>query len=160
MIRISLGDTGLEAIVDDADEALVAGFRWRALVLPGGLTYAPAWNGYQHFYMHRLITGVAAGRRVDHENRNGLDNRRRNLRLATASQNGANRPPDRRAGGKTSHYKGVYWDKGRRRWMATIHYQGKTRSLGRWDTEDDAAAAYDRAATEVWGRFARLNLEP
>lgn len=158
MIRIPLeGD--LVVIIDDADEMLVAGFRWRPLRLKGGLIYAHAWNGRQHYYMHRLISGCAAKERVDHDNRNGLDNRRRNLRIATASQNGANRMADRRRVGKTSRYKGVFWDKARNRWMATIHHQGRTRSLGRFTDEHEAAAAYDRAAAELWGRFARLNLE-
>lgn len=159
MVRIPLPD-GQEALIDDADEALVSGFRWRTLTNPrSGHVYVHAWNGYQHFYMHRLISGAPQGRKVDHHNRNGLDNRRKNLRVATSAQNAANRIPDRRKAGTTSDYKGVFWDKSRQRWCATIHADGKTRALGRFKTEREAAEAYDRAALELWGRFARLNLE-
>jgi hypothetical protein len=159
MIRIPIGDSGLSAIIDDADELLVAGFNWFIYRASDRLFYARAWNGKQSYLMHRLISGCASNERVDHENRNGLDNRRRNLRIATPSQNGANRIPDRRKRGRTSRYKGVYLDKAREKWGATIHVDGHTRSLGRFSSEEDAAAAYDRAATEAWGRFARLNLE-
>jgi hypothetical protein len=93
---------------------------------------------------------------VDHINHNGLDNRRSNLRLATPSQNNANQRP-RQDARLTSKYKGVYYDKSRGRWAATIHVDGRTRGLGRYDTEDAAAAAYDHAAAEVWGEFALLN---
>lgn len=159
IVNIPLGDN-LHAIVDKADEALVSGFAWRVFHHPHGMTYAHAWNGKQHYYMHRLIAGAGHRELVDHENRNGLDNRRRNLRVATPGQNGANRKADNRKAGRTSRYKGVFWDKNRQRWMATIHVDGKTRSLGRFPDEELAAAAYDAAATEAWGDFARLNLEP
>lgn len=151
---------GFVTIIDDADELLVSGFPWRTLKTRSSDTrYVHAWNGRQHFYMHRLISGAAGGERVDHINRDGLDNRRRNLRVATPSQNGANRVADRRRLGTSSRYKGVAWDKTRSKWAAYIHIDGKTRGLGRFATELEAAAAYDRAAIEAWGRFARLNLE-
>jgi hypothetical protein len=158
MISIPLNED-FEALIDNADELLVAGFRWRVLRAGSSLTYAHAWNGYQHFYMHRLISGARAGERVDHVNRNSLDNRRRNLRIASASQNGANRIADQRRAGTTSQYKGVYLDRARSKWGATIHVDGHTRSLGRFPSEQAAAAAYDRAAIAAWGEFARLNLD-
>lgn len=155
MIRIPLGED-LEALIDDVDELLVAGFRWRPLRLSNGLTYAHAWNGHQHYYMHRLVSGASSVQRVDHEDRNALNNQRRNLRIATPSENGANRIPDRRRS-KTSQYKGVYWDKSKKKWGATIHINGKTKALGRFHSEDLAARAYDNAATQAWGRFALTN---
>ena len=158
MLRIQISDEH-EAIIDDADADLIAGFPWRPLVLKGGLIYVHAWNRFQHFYMHRLIAGARPKEVVDHVNRNGLDNRRRNLRIATHGQNSANRIADRRRSGKTSQYKGVHFDKSRGKWAGHIHVNGKSRALGRFNTEIEAAAAYDRAAVEAWGRFARLNLE-
>jgi hypothetical protein len=139
MILIPLGDD-FAAIIDAADEALVGGFRWK-LQRHGDLLYAHAWHRKLSLLMHRLVIGAGQGELVDHRNRNGLDNRRRNLRIATSSQNGGNRIADRRKAPKTSHYKGVYWDKSRSRWMAVIHVNGHSRSLGRFDVEDEAAAS-------------------
>jgi hypothetical protein len=111
-----------------------------------------------HVYMHRLVIGAGPGDKVDHVNRDGLDNRRINLRLATSSQNSANRIADRRRNGTSSAYKGVSWDKSRQRWTTYITVDGHHRHLGRYATELEAAAAYDAAAEEAWGDFARLNL--
>lgn len=108
-------------------------------------------------YLHRLIIGAGSGDLVDHINRNPLDNRTANLRLATRSQNAANRGADRRRNGTTSRHKGVSFNKARGKWCAYIHVDGKTRSLGRFEAEDDAARAYNKAAVEAWGEFARLN---
>lgn len=153
MLKIPLPDD-YETLIDDADALLIAGFPWRVLFKGRSSNYVHAWNGNQHVYMHRLIAGAGPKQLVDHWNSDGLDNRRNNLRTASPSQNLANQRPQR---GRTSQYKGVYWDKARQRWTATIHINGKTRSLGRHKTEDAAARAYDHAATEAWGRFARLN---
>jgi hypothetical protein len=88
---------------------------------------------------------------VDHENRDKSDNRRHNLRLATHHQNSANQ--DRK--GKT---KGVIFTKktpnSSGRWRARIRYHGKLIHLGYHATEAEAAAAYNRAAIELFGEFA------
>lgn len=155
-VAIDLGD-GQSAIIDRADADLVAGFKWRPLALEH-TTYAHAWHRNLHLYLHRLIAGAGPEEKVDHANRNGLDNRRVNLRIATNSENGANRVPDNRRAGRTSRFKGVSWSTTREKWQAYIHYQGKTRYLGRFAEEEAAARAYDAAAVEAWGEFARLNL--
>jgi hypothetical protein len=148
---------GYSTLIDNDDEELVAGFRWRVLQLPK-LYYVHAWHGQLHIYMHRLIIGAPDRKHVDHVNGDGLDNRRLNLRIATPSQNHANRSADNRISGKTSRFKGVYFDRGREKWGATIHVNGKTQGLGRYDAEEAAAAAYDLAAVKAWGEFARTNL--
>lgn len=142
------------ALIDHADVPLIEGYRWRPLHSTH-TTYVHAWQGQTHIYLHRLLMNPPEGLTVDHVNRDGLDNRRVNLRLATHSQNHGNRGPDRRAAGNSSSFKGV-WRK-RKRWCATIHYQGKTRYLGTFDTQEQAALAYDAAALATWGEFARLN---
>lgn len=140
-------------LIDRADEALVSGFRWR--LLSNG--YVMAQRGNLYIYMHRLIAGAGPDEVVDHINHDPLDNRLRNLRLCQQAQNCANRNADRRKAGTTSRHKGVSWDRSRARWAASIHIEGKTRHLGRFSTEDDAARAYNDAAVATWGEFARLN---
>lgn len=143
-------------LIDDADQLLIAGFSWRVMRTDNeDLQYAYAWNGNMHLLMHRLIAGAGLREQVDHWNGNGLDNQRYNLRIASRGQNLANR--GRQRNNRSSQYKGVCWDKNRNRWFAGIHVNGKTRNLGRHNNEEAAARAYDAAALETWGQFARLN---
>ena len=100
--------------------------------------------------MHRVILNAPPGREVDHINRNGLDNRRSNLRLATHAQNEANKPP-------RGEYKGAYWCKKSGRWRASIRVDGRLRHMGRFATREEAARVYDDAALEAFGEFAYLN---
>lgn len=106
--------------------------------------------------MHRVILGLADDdpRRVDHGNRDKLDNRRANLRIATPEQNGANRTKFR-SGEFSSAYKGVCRYRGR--WQAVIRVDGRLRRLGFFDDEGEAARAYDQAALDAWGPYACLN---
>lgn len=144
------------ALVDAADLALVEGHRWHLLRGHNGKLYAYA-SGT--LYMHRLIAGTQPGYETDHINGDGLDNRRSNLRSATASQNRANMGKPRRPRGATpsSAYKGVSWDRSRGRWQAKIQVAGQHRNLGRYDDEAQAARAYDAAAVAAWGDFAAVN---
>jgi hypothetical protein len=59
----------------------------------------------------------------------------------------------------SSRFKGVTWDKRANKWLAQIVVKGQGRSLGRYLDETDAARAYDRAAREAWGSYARCNFE-
>jgi len=102
--------------------------------------------------MHILITGYKIGRRVDHINGNGLDNRRSNLRIATSQQNNRNR---KICNLNTSGFKGVRLD--RNKWRADIRIDGKRKNLGRFVNPEAAAAAYDEAARKYFGEFATLN---
>lgn len=156
MLRILLAD-GTFVKIDDADLLLVSGFPWRPLrPKPGHETvYAHAWNGQQSFYMHRLVLGVPSGTAVDHADGDGLNNQRYNLRNATDGQNQANR--GRQRNNRRSQFKGVYWDEARQKWHVGVHFEGKTRYVGRFEDETEAAHAYDTAALETWGGFARLN---
>lgn len=100
------------------------------------------------------------GLAVDHADRDPLNNALGNLRIATFSQNLANRGKFRRnrlRGPCASRYKGVSRSASGRRWRAQIGIGGRVVHLGTYDTEEEAAAAYDAAAAAEWGEFAYTN---
>lgn len=105
---------------------------------------------------HRLafvyMTGKMPKKMVDHINGIKTDNRWVNLRECDNSKNLGNmkRPKHNKSG-----VKGVYWDSSRKKWHAQIQRKGKSISLGRYKTIDDAAKAYWKAAKEYFGDFAR-----
>lgn len=150
---------GERAVVDRADAGLVAGFFW-FVHRNGNVTYARAQHRKLDILMHRLVAGAGADESVDHWNLDGLDNRRANLRVATKSQNGANRgkqQPRKNSAAYSSRYKGVYWHSSRSQWKAQLHTRDRCIHLGRFESEEAAAHAYDEAALGLWGEFARLN---
>lgn len=104
--------------------------------------------------MHGVILPPCNGLVPDHINGNGLDNRRENLRLATQQQNMWNRKPVKNS---SSKYKGVSWRKSTGYWIANIKLDGKQKHLGCFWSEEDAARAYNKAAKEMHGEFAKLN---
>lgn len=146
---------GKSAIVDDEDYAGVSRYRWSA-AYNSGTHYAMRqfWrNGIPSTgYMHRFILDAKKGEIVDHINGNGLDNQRRNLRLATASQNTQNQ---KRRSTNTSGFKGVV--KSGNKWIAQIIASGKQIQVGYYSSPEEAARAYDKKAIEIFGEFARLN---
>jgi len=105
-------------------------------------------------YLHRVIMAADDGVKVDHRDRDGLNNRRSNLRIATLSQNNANSfRPANRAG-----FRGVVAVG--KKWRAQIRRDGARVYLGLYETPEDAARTYDRAAREAHGEFATLNFAP
>ena len=104
-------------------------------------------------YLHRLIMGNPEGS-VDHINGDQEDNRRENLRSCNQSQNCANSKISRN---NTSGYKGVSWNRALKKWHAYIMVNRKRIHLGYFASKIRAARAYDKAATQYFGKFARLN---
>lgn len=148
--RVPLGDGGF-AIIDAEDVSRVDWRSWHR----HSAGYAAAREEYEGrprtIYMHRLLCPVPPTMEVDHINGNRLDNRRRNLRPATAQLQRVNqiaRP------GSASKYRGVTAARGKAHpWEARF---GRT-SLGAYATEEEAARAVDRYLREQFGSFARLN---
>lgn len=147
------------AIIDDCDWVVISGRKWRADKI-SGIWYAVTSirddsQIERILSMHRFILGLGFGDKeiVDHVNRNGLDNRRSNLRLVTRQQNAANCKPTI----KTSKYKGVHWRKDRNCWVAKIEVSGTCHHLGHHESEIRAALVYDEAAEKHFGEYALLN---
>jgi hypothetical protein len=161
VVQIALNE-GRIALIDEEDFEKVSRYQWN--VVHGRTTfYAYTVTEYRRMVsMHRMILGRTDGRLIDHKNGNGLDNTRQNIRPATASQNQQNAKKQRRPN-STSRFKGVRLakdKKGKKRWQAQIHpVHGKRISLKYHASEEEAARAYDRAARELFGEFARLNFE-
>lgn len=139
--------------VSPEDVALAESRRWR--LDRQGYVVAGTRRGAKP-RLHRVILQAPAGLQVDHVNGDRLDNRRENLRLATNRQNCSNRLPNRRPG--TSRFKGVCWNRKAGKWQASIRVNYRRFHLGVYSDERDAALAYDRAAREHFGEFARPNL--
>ena len=147
--RIPLGK-GLHAYVDKEDYEQLNQWHWH--VFGGG--YAARREKGKLILMHRQIMQPPKGKVVDHINANGFDNTRANLRNITPRQNTHNRG---KCAGSKSIYKGVFYDKQCHRWRARICFGKECFYLGYFDTEIEAARAYDRKAVELFGEFAGLN---
>lgn len=143
---------GKIALVDDEDYEYLSQFKWQA-VRDRGLWYAVRRSGYTHIRMHREILGITdPDVQVDHRNHNGLDNQRKNLRVATRSQNIAN---TRRNRASQAGYIGVRFSPRHKSKPYAVYCQHKF--VGMYATAEEAARAYDVRAREVFGEFARLN---
>jgi hypothetical protein len=148
---------GKIALVDAADYGWLSQWKWTAHQMHGGIWYAMrtdfSTGGPVQVYMHRLILDTQAGKKTDHVNGNGLDNRRANLRPCTTAQNAQNQ--HKRASPTTSRFKGVF--RNHNRWGSRIAANGKRYWLGAYGSELEAARAYNEAAARLHGAFARLN---
>lgn len=144
---------GLFAVVDAEDYPRLSQHTWFAEGTPKNYYAVRKENG-KSIKMHRQILNAPDHLVVDHIDHNGLYNQKKNLRLATFTQNCQNQ---RRISHKTSRYKGVHWHRRLKKWAAQITCDKKTYHLGYFTEEIDAAKAYDRAARKYHGAFASLN---
>lgn len=154
---------GQRTTVDDKDYPFLAQWKWYAIKTRNGW-YAARRKGLfekggKTVFMHNQLSKrmnllIPEGSHVDHADRNGLNNTRKNLRVATHSENNINTgllPTN------TSGYKGVSWNKNSQRWDASIIYQGRSFNIGASDSKEYAARLYDYAAKKLFGNFAYLN---
>ena len=142
-------------MIDEADWPLMADYKWCAQGRVGIIYAVARIRGAAHnIVMHRLIMGAAPDQLVDHRDCDGLNNRRSNLRFCTRRTNAANAAVRR---DNTSGYKGVARN-GASGWQAYIQSDRGHQYLGSYATARKAAEAYDAAAREYFGEFARVNL--
>lgn len=147
---------GRVALVDAEDYAYLNQRKWYAWKDKTGRFYAVRKVGkHITLRMHREIMKTPKGMETDHINGDGLDNRQNNLRICTHSQNGMN---SKTQSNNTSGYKGVYYYKQTRRWMACITVRSKQKHLGYFMSNEKAALAYDKASLKYFGEFARPNI--
>lgn len=143
---------GKVAIVDDMDFDALSKHKWTAYCNQGHW-YAQRVVRGKGVSMHRLILRAPPSVHVDHWDGDGLHNWRKNLRVCTRSQNQSNR-------GKTkankSGFKGVCLLKSGK-WQAQIKCDGEITYLGVYSSPKEAAKAYDTAALQLHGEFAKTN---
>ena len=160
---------GKFALVDDKDFERVNQYKWHTYYGGNGRWYAAGRINGEKISMHRFILGLKKGGGwiTDHIDDNGLNNQENNLRKCTAQQNRVNaRKSKKRV--CSSKYLGVSYfapdckisneEIPKIKWSAAICINGKSKHLGYFNTEEQAALAYDLAAKEHFGEFARLNI--
>jgi hypothetical protein len=134
----------------------MVGLTWQR----AGSVYA---NGYRYIQIDNIsyrtgrlawlyMTGEWPAAMVDHEDTDKANDAWRNLRLASNSQNQANRGVP---SNNTSGTKGVRFETSRGKWRAQIVVNGRSKNLGRYATREEAMEAYATAAKAAWGEFAR-----
>lgn len=154
---------GVIALVDEDISESLGCFNWYANNVGGIRWYAMRnanpqnWN--EKTLMHRVILPVASDEDVDHIKHYPLadlliDNRKSNLRPGTRMQNMQNADLRR---DNQSGFKGVTWDAARGKWLSSLMINYKNKYLGRYSDKIEAARAYDAAAIEHFGEFAKTN---
>jgi hypothetical protein len=152
---------GFVTVIDDEDFFSVAQHKWcvkycgvKKYQKPYAFTYLGGGRKNAKFIkLHNLLMSPPSGMIVDHIDGDPLNNRRSNLRLATQQQNCFNS----RSITGASKYKGVARSH-HGKWRAYISTDGKQSHLGYFDFEEHAAEAYNIAALDLFGTFARLNV--
>lgn len=149
---------GKKTQLDDADWDLIKDYKWFYAPIYASTNSKKEDGPRRTLFMHCMIMGRMG---VDHINGDSLDNRRCNLRPATALQNAHNR----RINNNPTGYKGVrlYYNPVKdipKKYKACICFKYKPIFLGLYDTPEEAALAYNKKATELFGEFAYLNKVP
>lgn len=139
---------GERILIDDEDYDLVKGYTW--FVHRGYATSTTP--DKRTILMHRMIMQTPKGMKTDHRDLDRLNNRRSNIRICTTAQNAYNRGANK----KKVLPKCVYFDKESRRLYVRITFEGRDINLGRFETEVEAVAAYNKAVLKYHGEFAFL----
>lgn len=134
---------GKYALVDEEDFPILNRYRWN--FWHGAVLRTFHEHGIVHvWYMHRIIMNPRSNKEVDHINGNPLDNRKENLRILTHQENLWNMKMRKT---NKSGYVGVKEIKNRKgiRYKATLKINEKFRTLGYYNTPEEATAKRDEA---------------
>lgn len=150
------------ALLDDEDYERLRLYPWRKQTNANGKVYVVRTRsrkeapGSHLVKLHREIVSAPAGCDVDHVDNNGLNNQSANLRVCTRSENLRN---TRKRDNSSAKFKGIYWHKRARKWVAQIKPPTGHIYLGSFADDVEAAKAYDAKARELFGAFAKCNFE-
>ena len=145
IIRNKQGEERARSLIDLEDVNRVSQYKW---CISHNYVLCRELNVRLHCF---LMCNTNEELVVDHINRNTLDNRKENLRLATMQQNAMNRSVQPN---NTSGIPGVSWRKDRNKWRAFITINGKQKALGLYENKEDAIAARKLAEEKYFGEFA------
>lgn len=152
---------GLKAKIDQEDFERVNQHTWRVIRKDSGrlkvVTNIITEKGNRQVSLGQFLMNPPAGKMVyPRRFMDGLDYRKSNLIVCTMKERQRILPKSRRFG--SSRFKGVSYVQSLKRWRASIKIDGRSKSLGVYDTELQAAEAYNRAAREAFGDMAYQNL--
>lgn len=150
---------GKVTLVDDEDYDFLMQWKWHAMIKKEDYRYAARRKNKKVLIMHRVIMNATDIKiAVDHKDHDGLNNQKSNLRLCINAQNICNRRTSIHK--SSSKYLGVYLSNWAvKKWKAQITKNNQKFFLGHFDSEEDAACAYDAAAKRLHGEFANLNFK-
>jgi len=160
VVRLNKWSSNMDDETKKKHECLVDDDKWHMLMKLGKWCKL---NGYvintTHGLIHRILMNCTAEDEeyvVDHRNNNELDNRLQNLRKVhrKTSYNNHNR---RKKSGTSSIYRGVCFEKNRKLWASQIKFQKKRTNIGLYNTQIDAARAYDEKVAEFYGSEGTFN---
>lgn len=149
---IGYTSNGTEFKFDIEDYEKIVGYCWNV----NSLNYITSHGeNRETIYLHRIIMDVSGidwkENQVDHINHDTTDNRKTNLRIVSARNNGINKSIQ---SNNTSGVKGVSWHKGINKWIARISYSPNKRiTLGSFDNFEDAVIARKAAEQKYYGEY-------
>lgn len=146
----------INVLIDDEDYEKIKNYTW-------GVQYSKRADSFyiarkiknKTLLLHRVIANCPDDKIIDHINHNTLDNRKENLRICVNAENCRNMNKPKH--GVTSVYKGVRKYRNNK-YSVCIKYNKKQIHIGYYDSEIEAAKAYDKAALKYHGEFAKLNI--
>jgi hypothetical protein len=152
------------ALVDDDDYYWLSQWNWFAVEIKNtwyarrskkkGVLRS---NEKYEIYLHRIVMRCSnIDFVIDHLDKNGLNNQKENLRICTKSENNKHTSSHKNS---SSQYLGVSYDKNRNKWSANLMNNGKKILFKRYNTEIEAAKAYDITAKTQFGVYANLNFK-